>query len=75
MVIQRGLINGISLDPDDQSLNQMQAIATEYDAFDLDFDETGGFIYWSESEDQEHDEEDSALVGLKQNGSINNLLY
>ncbi|XP_033629412.1 low-density lipoprotein receptor-related protein 2-like isoform X2 [Asterias rubens] len=64
MVIQRGLINGISLDPDDQSLNQMQAIATEYDAFDLDFDETGGFIYWSESEDQEHDEEDSALRSI-----------
>ena len=63
LVVRTGVIQGIGLDPQDQSLNHIQTIATEYDAYDVDFDLDGGFIYWSEAMVANH-EEDGAIVGL-----------
>ncbi|XP_022104410.1 low-density lipoprotein receptor-related protein 2-like isoform X2 [Acanthaster planci] len=62
VVVLRRMIQGISLDPTDLSLNSIQTV-TSWDAYDVDFDKDNGLLYWSSAVVEGH-EEDSAYRSI-----------
>ncbi|XP_038047205.1 low-density lipoprotein receptor-related protein 2-like isoform X2 [Patiria miniata] len=65
LVVRGSMIQGISLDPTDQSLNHIQTVTAARDAYDVDFDKDGEFIYWSEAVVEGHEEDNAARSILR----------